>query len=78
MREAQEVIKFWFEELTPKEWWVKEDKVDLQIREKFLKTHEAAKRGELFVWRESPEGRLAEIIVLDQFSRNIFRGRVSR
>ena len=41
----------------------------------FRDTHKSAMAGELWSWRESPEGALAEIIVLDQFSRNIFRDR---
>lgn len=34
---------------------------------------EAAARCELFAWRATPEGRLAEVLVLDQFSRNLYR-----
>ncbi len=49
--------------------------MDAQIAERFLPTLLAAARGELFNWRTSAEGRLAEILVLDQFSRNIFRGK---
>jgi uncharacterized protein (DUF924 family) len=70
-----EVIKFWFEELTPKQHWVKDEKLDDLIRHRFLDTYQAAIRGELFSWRTEANGRLAEIIVLDQFSRNIFRNR---
>ena len=69
----KEVIKFWFEELSPKDWWVKSDTLDLNIKNRFLSTLEAAKNEELAHWRTSAHGRLAEIIVLDQFSRNIFR-----
>jgi uncharacterized protein (DUF924 family) len=43
------------------------------MRERFGVTLQAAIRGELAHWRATPQGRLAEIIVLDQFSRNIFR-----
>ena len=43
------------------------------IRSRFGDTLEAAARCELFGWRTTPEGRLAEIIVLDQFSRNVYR-----
>ena len=69
----QEVITFWFEELTPQQWWSKDDDLDNSIRERFATHHEKAAAGELFAWRAEPEGRLAEIIVLDQFSRNMFR-----
>ena len=47
---------------------------DALVRRKFLKTYEAVVRGETTHWRSTPGGRLAEIIVLDQFSRNMFRG----
>ncbi|MCH9643261.1 MAG: DUF924 domain-containing protein [Gammaproteobacteria bacterium] len=70
----QDVIDYWFTVLTPKQWWVKDEALDNQIKEKFLKTHQKAASGGLSAWRSEPMGRLAEIIVLDQFSRNIFRG----
>lgn len=68
-----EVLEFWFSELSPQNWWKKDAELDALIERRFLSTLERAKRGELFAWREQPEGRLAEIIVLDQFSRNIYR-----
>jgi uncharacterized protein (DUF924 family) len=69
------IIDFWFHEIEPAKRWKKDPSFDALIKEKFLSVHTAAARGELFKWREEAEGRLAEIIVLDQFSRNIFRGR---
>ncbi|TNC80352.1 MAG: DUF924 domain-containing protein [Oleiphilus sp.] len=71
--EYQAVIKFWFEELAPKQHWVKDAQLDEDIRTRFGDCHAAANLGELWAWRQHPEGRLAEIIVLDQFSRNIYR-----
>lgn len=70
---AAEVLKFWFEELEPQMWWVADPELDRRIRERFATTLEQAVAGELFAWRREPRGRLAEIIVLDQFSRNIHR-----
>ncbi|MGH8273200.1 MAG: DUF924 family protein [Gammaproteobacteria bacterium] len=67
------VLGFWFEELKPAQHFRKSAALDQLIRERFLATHGAAARGELSAWRDSPEGRLAEIIVLDQFSRNLYR-----
>jgi uncharacterized protein (DUF924 family) len=67
------VLEFWFSELTPKEWYKKDVALDQKISNSFLETYHKATRGELFNWRKTIEGRLAEIIVLDQFSRNIFR-----
>jgi uncharacterized protein (DUF924 family) len=68
-----DVLAFWFEEITPKQWWVTSDNLDRYIEARFGLLHYAAKRCELYGWRESAKGRLAEIIVLDQFSRNIYR-----
>lgn len=70
----QQVTAFWFEEIDRKKWWKKDQAFDRLIRERFGDIHRAATRCELSKWRREPLGRLAEIIVLDQFSRNIFRG----
>lgn len=70
----QDIIHFWFEECNPKDWWRAAVTFDEEIRTRFLETHGAVVRGETEEWRESPRGRLAEVIVLDQFSRNMFRG----
>lgn len=67
------IIKFWFNEITPQHWWVKDSAFDQLIKERFLQAHNQAIQGELFDWRACPEGRLAEVIVIDQFSRNIYR-----
>ena len=69
----QQVLDFWFKEIEPKQWWVKDEKFDQLIHTRFADIHQQASTGELFHWRETPQGRLAEIIVLDQFSRNMFR-----
>jgi uncharacterized protein (DUF924 family) len=69
----QSVLHFWFDEIESKKWWVKDAAFDQLIRERFGDVHAKAARGELFSWRKMAEGRLAEIIVLDQFSRNMFR-----
>ena len=69
----QDVLHFWFEEATPEQLFEKDEAFDAQIRARFGETPAAAARGELASWRATPEGRLAEIIVLDQFSRNLFR-----
>ena len=68
-----EILKFWFEEIEPKMWWLADPGFDAQIRLRFLGVLHAAMRGELYLWRTDPHGRLAEVIVLDQFSRNIHR-----
>jgi uncharacterized protein (DUF924 family) len=71
----ESVLKFWFYKKGFQEWFFsKEPGLDALVRKKFLKTYEAVVRGETADWRRTPRGRLAEIIVLDQFSRNMFRG----
>jgi uncharacterized protein (DUF924 family) len=70
---TQSVLSFWFEEIEPKQWWVKSDEFDQLIATRFGALHAAATHCELSDWRETPQGRLAEVIVLDQFSRNIYR-----
>jgi len=67
----QTVLDFWFSELSPKQWWVKDPQLDREIERRFGAVYAAACAGELYHWRVSARGRLAEIIVLDQFSRNI-------
>ncbi|WP_028865012.1 DUF924 family protein [Psychromonas aquimarina] len=67
------VLKFWFEETTAAQWWTKDPLFDQLITDKFSVLHKQACAGELFDWRSTALGRLAEIIVLDQFSRNMFR-----
>ncbi|MCL2920189.1 DUF924 family protein [Shewanella litorisediminis] len=69
----QQIIDFWFSEISPKQWWQKDEEFDRLIGQRFTQVLIAAKRGELFGWRQHPMGRLAEIIVLDQFSRNLYR-----
>jgi len=69
----QEILEFWFEELEPAQWFKKDDDLDQLIVARFAGIHASAIRCELFNWRAHPRGRLAEIIVLDQFSRNMFR-----
>jgi uncharacterized protein (DUF924 family) len=68
------VLNFWFKEIEPKSWWKKDPDFDQLLRDKFLSTHHEAASCELYTWRDTARGRLAEIIVLDQFSLNMFRG----
>lgn len=69
------VIDFWFTELEAKQWWQKDVQLDAMIEKRFFSLHQQATAGELFIWRETALGSLAEIIVLDQFSRNIYRNK---
>lgn len=71
--DSEAVLDFWFKESTPRQWFARSDDFDRLIATRFSAVHSAAASGELQVWRATADGRLAEIIVLDQFSRNLFR-----
>jgi uncharacterized protein (DUF924 family) len=70
----QHIYEFWFKEISPAQRWKVDPAFDQLIRDRFAMIHAQANRCELFEWRREPLGRLAEIIVLDQFSRNMYRG----
>lgn len=69
----QEIIQFWFYDIKPAQIWKKNDAFDQLIVERFTDVYHQAARCELYQWRQYAEGCLAEIIVIDQFSRNMFR-----
>ena len=74
---AREVLEFWFAAKgvgSPRiEWFRKDPKFDAEIRRRFGELHASASEGALNAWRASPEPMLALVIVLDQFSRNLYR-----
>jgi len=74
MADPEDILRFWFKEAGPRRWFKRSDSFDALCRHRFLSTFEGACHGECWRWRDSPAGRCAEIIVLDQFSRNLFRG----
>lgn len=67
------IIDFWFNAIDSKQWFKKDDDFDLLLTAQFSQLQQSAAKAELYQWRKDAEGRLAEIIVLDQFSRNIHR-----
>lgn len=69
-----EVLDFWFRELTPQDWFEAAEKLDPTVGARFRDLHAEASSGALDDWAETPRGRLALILVLDQFSRHIHRG----
>ncbi|MGI9304852.1 MAG: DUF924 family protein [Gammaproteobacteria bacterium] len=81
-RDIDRVLDFWFGELRDgstvedrsKLWFGSDVETDELIKKEFGSLHASAVKGELDGWRETPGGRLALIILFDQFSRNIFRG----
>lgn len=70
---AEDVVAFW-RDAGPSSWYRKDEAFDLEFRDRFLATHEAAARGELDGWVATAQGALALCILLDQFPRNAFRG----
>ena len=83
MNEAQDVLDFWFSDSalnTPTvdsrmdRWFSSEPELDAAIEAQFGELVERASAEELTAWAEEPESRLALIILLDQFRRNIHRG----
>ena len=70
----KEVIKFWFEDVPAEKRFAKDEALDQEIKEKFEELYWQLAACEHPDWQDSAEGSLASIIVLDQFSRNIFRG----
>ncbi|MCJ7422274.1 DUF924 family protein [Sphingomicrobium astaxanthinifaciens] len=74
-RQAQDVIDYWFDDVGPDRWWKKDPALDAEIRQKWGKLRQEVLKSEARVWREGPRRILAAIILLDQFSRNIHRGK---
>ena len=71
---ARAVIQFWCAELKPEQHWQKDPKLDRHIAERFGKIREEVLGTRAEGWRDTPETLVAAIILLDQFSRNMFRG----
>lgn len=71
--DAARVLEFWFDELTPEQWWTRDEGVDAKIKEQFAVLYESLADDVPDSWLDQPEGRLAAVIVLDQFPRNLFR-----
>lgn len=73
MTDGQRILDFW-REIGPKGWWRKNEDIDNQIIQEFSELHAKAVTGELSDWENDPDDCLALVILLDQFSRNMFRG----
>lgn len=70
---ADEVLNFWFKECTPEQWYKKDADFDVLLFRRFETTVSSALRGEMEAWQTDLNGCLAVILMLDQFTRNIFR-----
>lgn len=73
MPRPEDVLEFWFDPAVEAHWFDRDDAFDAQVRERFGAALEAAAHDKLDEWSDTPEGWLALLIVLDQFSRNIYR-----
>jgi uncharacterized protein (DUF924 family) len=69
-----EILKYWFEELTPDDWFKVDAARDAEIARRFREVYDALAGGVPPSWLTGPDGFLAAILVLDQFPRNMFRG----
>jgi len=69
-----EIISYWFGELSSDDWWAKNDAIDSQIEERFLELWQEQKVKTADQFLDSPETALAAAILFDQFPRNMFRG----
>lgn len=74
MRTAEDVLQFWFVDHGREDWFGGKAAFDAALADAFADTHARVAKGEAWQWRMTPKGRLAEIIVLDQFSRQLHRG----
>lgn len=70
---AEQVLRFWLDEVGPKRWYESDPELDATIRDRFLPMWYRARRCSLAHWQSNPRGALAYLIVTDQFPRNMFR-----
>ena len=70
---AKNILDFWFKESLPEELFRKKNSFDKKIRDRFFHDYEKAIINEYDEWQDYPKSCLALIILLDQFSRNLFR-----
>ena len=71
---ADDVLEFWFQQCRPWQWFRRRDSFDALVRDRFAALVERALAGELEAWAHTPSGGLALVLLLDQFSRQIWRG----
>lgn len=71
---ADDVLEFWFQQCRPWQWFRRRDSFDALVRDRFFALVERAVAGELQAWADNPSSGLALVLLLDQFSRQIWRG----
>lgn len=74
MVSPDEILSFWLDEVGPDGWYKQSDALDAAIRTRFEETWKGACDGRFSLWLTYPSGALAYVILMDQFSRNMFRG----
>ena len=72
--DPKDIVAFWCESHGPSDWYAQSDALDAEIRARFGDLVAAAQEGAHETWRQTPAGALALLILIDQFSRNLFRG----
>jgi uncharacterized protein (DUF924 family) len=72
--DAQEVLAFWFEEVPPEKWFVRDHALDAAIADRFARIRDDVVASGAGGWRSDAETLLAAVVAADQFSRNLFRG----
>lgn len=73
MNWSEEILLFWFQELSPKDWWIKSDAMDTICETRFLDLWDQQKLKTAPDFLTSPETALAAVILFDQMPRNMFR-----
>ena len=72
--DPEAILDFWFDLTKPKQWFRQNDRFDQCIRERFGNDCQQAQEGNLDHWANKPQGSLALVLLLDQFSRHVWRG----
>lgn len=70
----EDVLSFWLDKVGPEGWYLQDDALDAEIRDRFQEAWKAASEGKFSLWLTYPSGALAYIVLMDQFPRNMFRG----
>ena len=76
-KSVNDILEFWFKECKPIQWFKKDENFDNLIKRKFSLLVMETLKGKFDDWEEFPEGCVALIIILDQFTRNIYRDKSS-
>ena len=69
-----DILRFWFDDIDNSHWFIKDPDFDREIEQRFGNLLKQATNNQLDEWSDTPRGCLALVVLLDQFSRNIYRG----